>query len=188
MHENLLIYPLADYKPNIADPKWVEALTKLAEGAEIMILDTLRMFHDLDENDGGQMGLVISNMKQIASKTNCSIVFVHHTTKSSALNGQGAAQQASRGSSVLTDNIRWQSYLSGMSEDEAHKLGICGESRGRYVKFGVSKQNFGKPFDEIWMERRSAIDPDIEAGYTLNTLNLNPAPTAIDDRGGRNDV
>ncbi|WP_223940026.1 helicase RepA family protein, partial [Aeromonas caviae] len=38
---------------------------------------------------------------------------LRHASKGAAMMGAGDQQQASRGSSVLVDNIRWQSYLSG---------------------------------------------------------------------------
>lgn len=67
--------------------------------------------------------------------------------------GVGDQQQASRGSSVLVDNIRWQSYLSGMTPKEAEELGVNDGQRGYFVRFGVSKANYGAPFPERWLRR-----------------------------------
>jgi hypothetical protein len=69
------------------------------------------------------------------------------------MNGQGDMQQASRGSSVLVDNIRWQMYLAGASKDEAKTLGIDEAMRGYFVRAGVSKQNYGPPVADVWMRR-----------------------------------
>lgn len=180
IHENLSVYPLEQYAPNILDERWELALRRLAEGATLMVLDTLRMFHQADENDNGEMSLVVGALKRIAASTGCTILFIHHTTKSSALNGQGDEQQASRGASVLTDNIRWQSFLSGMTEAEADDLDI--PNRKHYVKFGTSKINYGSGVENLFLERCSAMDEEV-SGYTLNKVEF-------EDRknGGRNNV
>ena len=91
--------------------------------------------------------------------------------------GQGDVQQASRGSSVLTDNIRWQSYMAGMTPDEAKLYGVENDQRGYFVRFGISKQNYGTPFDERWFRRRE--------GGVLRPASLE---TTKKSRGGRDDV
>lgn len=61
--------------------------------------------------------------------------------------------QAGRGSSVLVDNIRWQSYLSGMTAAEAEEWGVDDSQRPYFVRFGVSKANYGAPFKDRWFRR-----------------------------------
>lgn len=159
--DQLLIESLVGKEVNILDPRWTEALVRIAEGRRLMILDTLRRFHAADENDSGAMSMVIGRMEAIAKKTGCSIVFLHHASKSSAMGGTGDQQQASRGSSVLVDNIRWQGYLAGMTKDEAPKwttrqfdrAPLTADDARFYVRFGVSKQNYGPPVAEQWLRR-----------------------------------
>ena len=67
--------------------------------------------------------------------------------------GAGDQQQASRGSSVLVDNIRWQSYLSSMTSAEAEEWGVDDDQRRFFVRFGVSKANYGAPFADRWFRR-----------------------------------
>lgn len=121
--EGLLIQPLIGDNPNIMRKNWFDDLKRAAEGRRLMILDTLRRFHLEEENASGPMAQVIGRMEAIATATGCSIVFLHHTSKGAALQGTGDQQQASRGSSVLADNIRWQAYLSGMTASEAEEWG-----------------------------------------------------------------
>jgi RecA-family ATPase len=151
--EQLLIEPLIGKCPNIMLLDWFDALKRAAEGRRLMILDTLRRFHAEDENASGPMTQVIGRMEAIAADTGCSIVFLHHTSKTAIAAGAGDQQQASRGSSVLVDNIRWQSYLSGMTQTEAEALGMDVGQRGHFVRFGVSKANYGAPFNECWFRR-----------------------------------
>lgn len=172
MSENLYIESLEKESIDIMQEKWFDYIKGIAENRRILILDTLRMVHTLDENDSGAMTQVIGKMKLIAAQTRCAIVFLHHTSKASATSGAGAEQQASRGSSVLVDNIRWQAYLKNMTEAEAKKAGISEEMRGFYVEFGISKQNYGKPYKAKFLRKISAMDKEIAGGYTLQKAHL----------------
>lgn len=149
--EQLYIEPLIGKGADIGTRQWQDYLCGVADGSRLLILDTLRRFHAHDENDSGAMAGVIAEMERIADKTGCSVLFLHHSSKAAALGGQGDIQQASRGSSVLVDNIRWQAYLVGMSKLEAEKYDIT--ERGHWVKWGVSKQNYGPPIQERWLRR-----------------------------------
>lgn len=151
--DGLLIEPLIGKCPNIMSLDWFDALKRAAEGRRLMVLDTLRRFHIEEENASGPMAQVIGRMEAIAADTGCSIVFLHHANKGAAMMGTGDQQQASRGSSVLVDNIRWQSYLSGMTQAEAEELGVDRSQRGYFVRYGVSKANYGAPFQECWFRR-----------------------------------
>lgn len=151
--EGLLIEPLIGRCPNIMASDWFDGLKRAAEGHRLMILDTLRRFHVEEENSSGAMAQVIGRMEAIAADTGCAIVFLHHANKSAAMAGAGDQQQASRGSSVLVDNIRWQSYLSGMTQAEAEEWGVDDGQRGYFVRYGVSKANYGAPFKECWFRR-----------------------------------
>lgn len=153
MAQNAVIEPLLGHLPNLMNQKWLDAIQRVSEGSRIVILDTLRRFHLADENDSGQMSEVVGRMEAISAKNGNATVFLHHSSKSAAMNGQGDMQQASRGSSVLVDNIRWQMFLSGMTKDEAKKLNVDEDMRGFFVRAGVSKQNYGAPFPEVWLRR-----------------------------------
>ena len=150
--DGLLIQPLIGSLPNIMAPEWFDGLKRAAEG-RLMVLDTLRRFHIEEENASGPMAQVIGRMEAIAADTGCSIVFLHHASKGAAMMGAGDQQQASRGSSVLVDNIRWQSYLSSMTSAEAEEWGVDDDQRRFFVRFGVSKANYGAPFADRWFRR-----------------------------------
>ncbi|MEX6395990.1 AAA family ATPase [Providencia hangzhouensis] len=107
----LMIEPLIGKCPNIMSFGMVRRSQAGCRGTALIMLDTLRRFHIEEENASGPMAQVIGRMEAIAAATGCSIVFLHHASKGAAMIGTGDQQQASRGSSVLVDNIRWQSYL-----------------------------------------------------------------------------
>jgi RecA-family ATPase len=153
--------------------KWRASLEANASGARLLFLDTLRSFHSGDENDSRAMSVLIGHIRAIAARTRCAIVFLHHSSKALAVSGQGDTQQAARGSSVLTDNIRWQAYLVGMTDDESKRLSdrmdgqAIGEEKRLFVRFGISKQNYGVPFNEKWFRRGQ--------GGIFEAANLSPA-------------
>ncbi len=149
----MTIFPLVGVMPNIMGSQWRNELLRVADGRRLMVLDTLRRFHIEEENASGPMSLVVGSMESIAAETGCSIVFLHHASKGAAMSGAGDLQQASRGSSVLVDNVRWQAYLAGMTQAEAESLGVDASQRGYFVRFGVSKANYGPPFKERWFRR-----------------------------------
>lgn len=156
VEDNLLVMPLDGIRPNLLSPTWITALHGLAEENDLIILDTLRRFHGCDENDGGSMARLLGHLELIASRTGCSILFLHHTSKAALWNQAGDQQQASRGSSVLTDNVRWQGYLTGMTPGEAKKYGITTEPISHYVRFGVSKANYHAAVHPKWFVRGTA--------------------------------
>jgi hypothetical protein len=149
--ENMIVVPVLGQRPNLAERGWIDFLRRLAGWCDIIILDTLRRWHTADENDSGAMAHIISVLEWIAQEHKCSFLFLHHTSKVTALGGQGNAQQASRGSSVLVDNIRWQLNLVNMTEQEAKNY--CVSDRNRYVKCVNSKSNYGASMAEKWFER-----------------------------------
>jgi len=147
--QNLDLMPVNSI--DLANSNHTTAISKHAQDYRLIIFDTLRRFHSKDENCGEDMVNVISDMEAIARNTSACILFLHHASKSAALNNNVAQQQACRGSSVLTDNCRWQSFLACMPEKEAKKMNI--QDRHKYIKFGISKMNYAAPFHDLWFER-----------------------------------
>ena len=158
--ERLIIEDLTGYQPDLLDAHWCQAIERLMEDKRLIILDPLRSFHLGDENDSKAMNILITTLRAMAARTGCAAMFLHHSNKGLAVQGQGDLQQAARGSSALTDGVRWQSYLVGMTRNESNVLSlrpggppIGEEDRRRYVRFGVSKQNYGPPLPEQWYRR-----------------------------------
>jgi len=151
--EQLLIEDFTKHTPDLFEQDCRDAVEQLATGARLLFLDTLRSFHGGDENCNTEMSVLTGYMRAIAARTGCAIVFLHHTNKAATLSGQGDLQQAPRGASALTDNVRWQMYLVGCTKDEAKTLDISDEMRGCFVRAGVSKQNYGAAAAEAWLRR-----------------------------------
>jgi len=172
---NLSVETLTGVKPpNLLDGgDWSQWLDFACKGKRLVVIDTLRTAHLEDENDASAMSVLLATMQGAALRNGCSVLFLHHTSKAAALGGQGTAQQAARGSSVITDNARGQFFLLGMSEDESRiGGGVFDRSapnwsktplsetdtegsplRFKYARFGVAKSNYAAPWPEVWLRR-----------------------------------
>lgn len=155
---------------DVMDASWFSHLCEAAKGARLVILDTLTRFHHLDENSAQDMGRLIAQLERLAAASGAAILFLHHTSKASVTAGQATLQQAARGSSVLVDNARWSAFLACMSEAEARVHGVAAADRVNYVRWNISKQNYGAAIDDVWYRR--------EAGGALQAVKFAPTKTA----------
>lgn len=138
---------------NIMVGQWFRVICEAAKGKKLIIIDTLTRFHSLEEKEAADMKNVLAQFEALAAATGACVLFLHHTSKGAALNGQGDLQQASSGSRVLTDNVRWCGNLVAMDPKEADKYAIEDSERLRYVRYVTSKQNYGERTAGIWYER-----------------------------------
>ncbi len=156
--EQLVVYPLAGLSMRVLERgRTTRTLGTIAEacaGARLLIVDPLRRFHGGDENDSNDMTTVVQAFEAVAHQAGCAVLLTHHTNKSATLSGNGDAQQAIRGSSALTDAIRWQANLVGMSEVEAERFGVEPEKRRYYVRLEHAKPNYTEPQPGVWMRRQ----------------------------------
>lgn len=150
---NLGIYPVMGSQLDLMAPHFADSLISLACGARLIVLDTLSRFHNLDENSSQDMKRVMCVLEAIATCSGAAIVFLHHTTKGAALSGSGSLQQAARGSSVLVDNARWAANLVPMTTTEARNLQVPAALAQTYVRWNISKQNYGRPLGDKWYQR-----------------------------------
>ncbi|EGR1136742.1 AAA family ATPase [Leclercia adecarboxylata] len=149
---NLHVAPLVGCGVDVMTTEWRRWLANVTRDARLVIFDTLRRFHKLDENDGGHMAGLLAYMEQLCRENSTTVLFLHHTSKAGALNG-GDAQQASRGSSVLTDNSRFQANLIGMTLEQAKQFNIDESCRRNFVRLSFPKINYSAPIEDRWFRR-----------------------------------
>lgn len=157
LDERLRLFPLSGHNVQLLSEGGItdalNRIAKLGDGCRLVIADPLRRFHDGDENDSGAMTQLVQGFERIAMKTKAAVLVAHHTNKAATLSGQGEAQQAARGSSALTDGVRWQANLSSMSSKTAMDLGISPDDARFLVRFDISKSNYGAPQAPAWLRR-----------------------------------
>lgn len=151
---------------DVMEAQWFDEMCTAAKGARLVILDTLTRFHHLDENSAQDMGLLLSQLERLAAASGAAVLFLHHTSKAAATNGQATLQQAARGSSVLVDNARWSAFLAIMSEQEARSFGVPAGDRVNYVRWNINKQNYGPAIADVWYRRAD--------GGVLQAVKLTP--------------
>jgi len=159
--ENLTLEPIMGQRFDVMSSTGVELLLQKCDGARLIVLDTLSRVHQLDENSNGDMSRLVNMLEYVAAKSGASVLYLHHVNKGSARQGQLDQQQAARGASSLTDNVRWCGYVAKMTKEEAARMSdrphdkrpIGEDRRGFYARFGVSKQNYDTAHLEQWYKR-----------------------------------
>jgi hypothetical protein len=119
-----------------------EFITQLKEkspsgGWSLIILDPISRFLGADaETDNAAATQFIALLERITLEVpgNPTVLFGHHMSKSS-LSNTNTDQTAARGSSALTDGVRWQANLEKVETDEKEPV-------KDQIKFKVVKSNF----------------------------------------------
>lgn len=158
----LFIEPVLGSRLDVMNSAHAQAVIDRYAGCRLIVFDTLSRIHQLDENSNGDMARLVSQLEYIAAQTGASILYLHHVSKASSRDGTGDQQQAGRGASALIDNARWCGFITKMTEAEAEKYSdrrydtkpIGREDAWRFLRFGMSKQNYGPPEPDRWLERR----------------------------------
>ncbi|WP_321906946.1 helicase RepA family protein [Paraburkholderia tropica] len=147
LSKNLRIYPMGGAT---RDARWsvgrsqgdAKVMVEACEGARLVVVDPLRRFHAGEENDAAHMSAVVEAFEGIATETGAAVILSHHTNRNSALAGAGELASAARGSSALTDGVRWQANLSAISDQMASRLGILESERASFVRLDIAKANY----------------------------------------------
>ena len=157
--ENMTIKSIMGEPLDITNKDDLKQLIELCADTRLIVLDTLSRIHRMDENSNSNMAHVITRLEQVANTVGAAVLYLHHTNKTSAVNGL-VNQQAARGASALIDNARWCGYVAKMTAEEAKHLIYVkydqepiGDRRHYFVKFGTSKINYGIPMPDCWLYR-----------------------------------
>lgn len=151
--ENIKIIPTVGDDINVEDPARQKEIIEAGRGCRLIVLDTIARYHTIDENVAAEVKRVMHALEHIAQATESAVVFLHHASKAAALAGAGDAQQASKGSAVWTDHGRWTSNLVGMTKEDAKEYGKSNDERKNYVRWLISKENYGPPMYDLWYVR-----------------------------------
>ena len=126
---------------DLASTKATDDLMAACDGARLLIVDPIRRFHTCDENDSAAMTAFVQILQEIASHTQAAVIFAHHTNRVSQQMGQGDTAGAARGSTALSDGVRWQLNLSRPSKETARHLDVDADA-GNLVLVDIPKANY----------------------------------------------
>lgn len=108
---------------------------------DIVVFDPFLRTHGVPENENEAQDEVMRLFAQIAERTRCGVVLVHHTKKG-AIAGD---MDSLRGGSTQGGSARAAFTLSPMQVEEANKLGIPEQERRLYVRVDDAKNNMAPP-------------------------------------------
>ncbi len=141
--EKFVINDLYNETPDITSEYWIQYIRYYAERFDLIIIDTLRCFHNKNEVSDEAMNEILDAMRSIIKDTKSSILFIHHTNKDAEKHGV-AALHSSRGSSVLSCDPKWLAVMLPATEDQLkeHGVDIKFEDVSNYCSLKLVKENF----------------------------------------------
>lgn len=113
-----------------------------AAGIGLIVVDPFVKSHRLDENSNAHMDAAATAWAEVADRTACAVLLVHHVRK-----GAASDVDATRGAKSLTDAARSAALLSPMSAEEAGALSVPERERWRYVRLDDAKANLAPRAD-----------------------------------------
>lgn len=128
------------------------ATAKLVPNLKLIVIDPASRFRGGDENSAQDTTRFVEALECVAQATGATVMFAHHTNKGSSQAAE-ASQNASRGSSALTDGVRWQMNLAGMTEKEAQNYAIPTDERHNYLTATNTKNNYALRQPAIVLKR-----------------------------------
>ena len=174
--ENLHIFPMAGLSPvqlidgDFCKTEAFDCLVDICQGARLVMLDPIRQFHRCDENDSGAMTAMVQVLQRLAMLAKPAVIGLHHTNRASANLGQGDTAGASRGSTALTDGVRWQLNLSNLTREVAKQRDVSEGDRKRHLMVDIAKANYLPPQQPWMLERLAggvlALAPDNTTGVS----------------------
>lgn len=118
----------------------------------LIVIDPASRFRGGDENAAQDATRFVEELERLRAATGATVIVLHHANKGS-LNAEEQSQGASRGSSAMTDGVRWQMNLRKPTPTEATKNGITEERRQHFVMAAITKNNYGAPQEPIALYR-----------------------------------
>ncbi|MDP4022062.1 AAA family ATPase [Methylobacterium sp. NEAU 140] len=129
----------------VAEPV-VEAVVSEIAGKriDVMIVDPFVTTHEVAENDNGAIARVAYLWSDIANRTGCAILLVHHARKT---NGGEVTAEDSRGGIALVGAARVVRVLNPMTATEADEFGVPSDERLSLVRISDGKANLSRRSD-----------------------------------------
>lgn len=145
----------AKFREEVIRTEYADRLLKTADGIpdlKLILIDPASRFKGGEENAAADATRFVEAMEYISQRTWATVLVAHHANKSSMVVG-GTSQAAARGSSALTDGVRWQANLSTMTVQECAETGTHPGKRKNFVRFSIPKNNYAPPFEDRWLMR-----------------------------------
>lgn len=137
---------------------------------KLIVIDPASRFRGGNENSADDVTRFIEQLERLRQATGATVLR-HHANKLSMNETTGVrGQAATRGSSAMTDGVRWQLNLSAVPKKTLQGLDVS----KRYLNAELTKSNYGPPIDPEILIRK----PN---GY-LTSLRAAGVPVTLEDR------
>lgn len=138
---------------------------------KLIVVDPASRFRGGNENSADDVTRFIEQLERLRQATGATVLVCHHANKVSMNETTGVrGQAATRGSSAMTDGVRWQLNLSAVPKKTLQGL----DASKRYLNAELTKSNYGPPIDPEILIRK----PN---GY-LTSLRAAGVPVTLEDR------
>lgn len=153
------------------------ATAKQIENLKLIVIDPASRYRDGDENSAGDTTKFVQAIERIGQETGATVLLIHHTSKGAIMSGE-SSQGAARGSSALTDGVRWQAQLATVTKNTNKVWKLPENDMRNHVVLSVTKANYSAPQADLLLKR-------MNGGYLSKTdqptqpKDLGHADTAI---------
>ena len=138
---------------------------------KLIVIDPASRFRGGDENAADDATRFVEQLERVRHATGATVLVCHHAIKASMNPASGTrGQSATRGSSAMTDGVRWQLNLAPSGSDA--KKGL--DASKHYLSAELTKSNYGPPIDAEILIRK----PN---GYLVG-LRVGGVPVTLEDR------
>lgn len=164
-----------------------ELETAITENAiDIVVLDPWLRAHGVPENDNDLIDKVVARLNEVAERTRCAFVLVHHTKKGA----EAGMADGLRGASALIGGARVIMMMSQMSVDDAKKWGVAEDMRRRYVRIDDAKANLAPVLgaewvflESVWLDNGNEEYPEGERVQVARLWSPEDPVAALEDAG-----
>lgn len=158
--ERLIILPFEGKRKPLMTPAGVtpagELFAEAVAGFRFVVLDPLRMMHDLQENDGPSMDMLARWFVTIAMRNQQAILLVQHASQGAILDGR-SDHHAGRGATDLPAACRAAWTLRGMTPKEAESAGMDEDERRDWRVLVNGKASHAAEDGARWLQRRGGL-------------------------------
>lgn len=127
---------------------WLRSYLKEHGPFALVIVGPLSRFAGLDaETDNAAATRFVQALESMATETGATVLCDHHTNKGARGNGAAVSGASSRGSSAITDGVRWVASLA------AERVEMPDGTSAEIVTFSIVKSNYARKGDPVTLRR-----------------------------------
>lgn len=134
----------------------IELTAEQIPNLKLIGLDPASRFRGGDENNNDHATRFVEAAESLRSVTGATVLILHHMSKDGLRAGTEQLRAESlRGASALLDGVRWAAGMATLCKDKAKEYHVDSDDAKNYVRLDVVKNNYGSPWDGLWLRRQN---------------------------------